>query len=650
MNGESATKVLAASVGGILLAVSATACPGDDDVAGSGTGGDDEMPDDPDPGPNGPGCAEQIGQPPGFSPNEPTAASQPGTVTRVVELEGDEALGADDSSGLAGPWTSTSLAEGRSFRATTGAPHIHERWGESRKLELSYCINGMPGDGVVNEESYHKVIRSLNSTMAEWERVSGANFVHIIEDDTPREDPHLTVIPGKLGNTYVARADCARGTKAYFGVLGHGVPQQGWSNAYPQQWNDPDLEPLGRHLTRAILLDTNLILEYGNATLLTVLRHELGHMMGFLHEEVNVEGSVGNDCSTPDPRPVTPPDSASVLGTPGCTGLADAEQLSHRDRLSAFFLQHTARARFETRGAARGYRYSGVPGGGAEILWHTEGSTEGILWRPQVGPGGISFVEEAFPYSSPAPPPRRGWFRHANEVVIPLQLTGGPTTSDLLFHGPGSGVGDLAVFNSGPTHTAFSWSEAAFAVPVVGRFDADDLGRDVVYMYRPGTRDSTALVGSSDEVSVLTHVPQQRAYAYPLAAPYRGSAFPDDIVWFEPNEGRVTTWRLDDHGVLELAETTRTFQGVLGLTHGENIPAVGDFNGDGRADIMWQGVSNLHAGHEDIEDVLWLSESTRTQLAFAVVGGRTSVTPSARSSVTSTAMVSTTSSGCAAGA
>ncbi len=37
---------------------------------------------------------------------------------------------------------------------------------------------------------------------------------------------------------------------------------------------------------------------------------------------------------------------------------------------------------------------------------------------------------------------------------------------------------------------------------------------------------------------------------------------------------------------------------------------------------MWQGVSNLHAGHQDIEDVLWLSESTTTQLTFATVEGK----------------------------
>jgi hypothetical protein len=239
-----------------------------------------------------------------------------------------------------------------------------------------------------------------------------------------------------------------------------------------------------------------------------------------------------------------------------------------------------------------------------------------------MGPGGLSFVEQIFPYSSSAPPPPEGWFPTQSEVVIPLQLTGGSTSFDLLLLGPGPHVGDLAVFNSGVTTTAFSWSEEEFAVPVIGRFDADDLGRDVVYMYQPGNGHDTALVASGSNVSSLANVPQQSAYAYPLAAPFRGTGFPDDIVWFEPKRGKVRMWRLGGDGALDLAGTSMVNQDALGLAHGENIPVIGDFDGDHRADIMWHGVSNLHAGLMDIEDVLWLSESTADQLAFAVVSGK----------------------------
>ncbi len=602
--------VLQGGMGGILLL--AAACPGNDDVAASGTGGDDEMPDA-NPGPHGPSCGERIGRPPVAAPGDLEAVSQAAVVERVVVMSDDEELDDDQ------PPNSTPGAtpEPPTFRATTKGPHIHERWGESRKLELSYCINGMPGLDAENEESYHKTIRVLNSTMAEWERVTGANFIHITADDTPDVQPHVIT----QGMSSIARADCARGTRAYFGVITNDIREYGISNAVPQKWNDPELEPLHGNLTRTILLSNNMIAGFGDAFVFATLRHELGHMMGFVHEEGNIRRQA---CQKPDLRPLTPVDARSILTTPECSGVLsdDAEYLTHHDRLSGFFLQHTPRSRFETRGVGRGYRYGGIPGGGAEILWHAEGSTEGVLWRPQIGPGGLSFTEESFPYSSPAPPPVGGWFPNQSEVVIPLQLDASPTTFDLLFYGPGPDVGDLAVFNSGVSTTASSWSMNEFAVPVVGRFDSEDLGRDVVYMYQPGTGDDVGLAASGSAIEVLTDVPQQSAYAYPLAAPYRGSQLPDDILWFDPRDGRVTTWRLGNDGILDLAGLARTTQDALGLSHGENIPAIGDFNGDGRADIMWQGVSNLHASLPDIEDVLWLSQSTVHEIRFAVVTGK----------------------------
>jgi hypothetical protein len=552
-------------IGVLPFVLLTSACPGDDAPAGSGTGGDDEMPDDPSPGPSGPGCAAHVGPPPGLSPNDPTAASQLATAAHVVTLRADPDPSAGPPRTQADPLAPFPLtAAPRPTGATTQDPHIHERWGESRKHELSYCINNMPGEDAELEANYHKTIRALNSTMAEWERVTGSNFVHVIEDDTPEQDPHLT--PQRTGA--IGRPDCGPATNAYFGVFGYNSGQvQGAANAVPQNWNDPHLEPLdGGALTRSILLNSGMIASFGDATLLAVLRHELGHMIGFMHEEVNLPDQTEDGCIDPDPRPLTPPgDSASVLATPDCPGLSDADFLSHRDRLSAFFLQHTPRARFETRSPI-GYRYAAVVGGGAEILWHTEGSTQGLLWHPQMGPGGLSFVEEPFPYSSTEPPPPGGWFPNESEVVLPLQLTGGPTTFDLLFYGPGPEVGDLAVFNSGLTRTAIPWSENAFVVPVVGRFDGSDLGRDVVYMYQPGTKDSTALVGSGGQVSIVTDVPQQRSWGMTSEGP---SAF---------STGPSFVWYFDETGGHE----AKAF-----VLDADYSPYVGDFDADGCHDIGW---------------------------------------------------------------
>lgn len=156
-----------AAVGACGLLCTMLGCPGDDVPTGSGTGGDEDMPDGSDPGPGGPGCVERIGLPPGFSSDEQAAASQPGTIDRIVAMHGDEALTGESSPVKARAATISSLsAGGRAVGATTADPHVHERWGESRKLELSYCINGMPGDDAENEAAYHKMIRALSSTMA----------------------------------------------------------------------------------------------------------------------------------------------------------------------------------------------------------------------------------------------------------------------------------------------------------------------------------------------------------------------------------------------------------------------------------------------------------------------------------------------------
>lgn len=127
------------------------------------------------------------------------------TVTGVVAFSGDskgleEPLPGRAASPAALPLTGA----GRATGATTKGPHIHERWGESRKLELSYCITGLIGDDAELEADYHTLIRSFVDTTAEWERVTGANFVHVVTQ-LAAEDPIMTVSKEDYEAEYWAR-------------------------------------------------------------------------------------------------------------------------------------------------------------------------------------------------------------------------------------------------------------------------------------------------------------------------------------------------------------------------------------------------------------------------------------------------------------
>lgn len=584
------------------------ACSDDEGASsGDGTGGDEEMPDDRNPGPDGPNCEPfRVG----LIVDEPAARSQPARVSSSVRIS--EVA----SSPLVSPRNARLTPSADPARATTVDPHVHERWDEARKLELAYCINFVPGDDAELEANYHKLMRILVSTTAEWERSSDVNFIHLRGDDEPEATPHLSA-QGEDVSLDAAR--CVAGTQAYFGVVAglRTYQRDGATNTLPQAWDDPALESPGPDaIARILQVNSQIVDGFGDIVLASTLRHELGHIMGFVHEETSMDDP-DDECVASGPRPLTPLDSASVMATPACEGLGDAGMLSSRDRLSAFFLHHTPRSRFELRASNMGYRFGRGPlGTGAEILWHSAGAQGGIRWRPQGG-SGISFSAEPYSYIPTGMILPNGWYPSQSEVVVPLRLGGDEHRFDLLFLGPGPDVNDFAVLTTGHALTVLPWSGDEFVVPVVGSFDPDDANRDVVYLYRPGPDADVGLVVENGAVSLVEDVPQQDAYAYPLAAPYRGSGFPDDVIWLDPMARQVITWRWTAGLFGPVSVNSVPFADVQ-LPTGELNPVIGDFDGNGQADIMWHGVS-APPNHADTTDVVWRFASTSEDLAFDLV-------------------------------
>ncbi len=567
------------------------------------TTGGDGMPADPEAGPSGEGCA---------TPDHPVGAEDialPGPsvpMGRVVLVDGD-----DRRPGMAGRWRVPQAVPNPFLPATTEGPRIHERWDEARKLALAFCVGFVPGDEEARPENYAKFVRLLAVAMGEWERAADANFVHLREDDEI-DDGWIGFVLGDLG----ILPKCRPGTSAYFGVAAAGyVDVLGGvvRGVVPQLWKDPAWEPDPPHeLRRALLLGGSRLVTPGDTEALSVLRHEVGHIMGFVHEEA----SLGDDptCAVDDPRALVPPDEASVMTTPQCVPGKENAVLSAGDRLSAFLLHHTGCARFEFR-APSGYRFSSASSGGAEVLWHAPGATEGTLWTPVVTPAGVTFEATPFAYFDPLGKPVNGWYGDSeSEVIVPARLAGASERFDLLFYGPGPMVPEYAVLSGGTGGGIGLWHEAGYVQLVPGAFDGADLGRDVLYVYAPGPGPDRALVlGPDGALAERWDVPQQDAYAYPLAAPFRGTGHPDDLLWWDPLEREIVVWRVD--GGLEQVTVKTHAQEGLGLPQGELIPAVGDFNGDGRADVLWYGVHG-RPNADEIADALWLSISTATEVAF----------------------------------
>ena len=417
----------------------------------------------------------------------------------------------------------------------------------------------------------------------------------------------------------VISAQCAPGTPAFFGAISDApFPGTGLTNVTPSQWNAAALEPQPPGiLPRLVWVVPGQVSSTDDEAAVGTLRHEIGHTVGFDHEEIAFNPDLANEsCNEPSPRSIVPPDPNSVMTTPECNGGSDGYHLTDSDRLSAFLLYHTARTRFELRGAGVGYRYGAGGGtGGAEILWHGPAATAGEVWTPTVGPMGIEFIPTPTPYFVGAVP--ADWFPTDNDVVIPARLSGNESAFDLLFHGPGPDS-DFAGINTAGTFETIGWLSDAFVVPLVGAFDALDLGTDQIYLYAPGpVPDSAIRYVEGVGIEQMEAVPQMDGYAYPIVAPFRGTNFPDDIIWLDPLIGQLTTW-LTGPTALDVSVSTIA-QTDAGLSGGELVPAIGDFNGDDRADIMWHGVAALPA-FADIEDVLWISQSTPEAIGFVELG------------------------------
>ena len=155
------------------------------------------------------------------------------------------------------------------------------KWNDSQKLNLTYCVSTTFGS------RYSEVVQAMDSATGAWESAGNVNFVHLSQYDSNCTQNQSGVVfdvrPVSSGQ-YLARA--------FF--------------------------PNSSRRNRNILVD-NTAFNYGNSPSVTgVLRHELGHTLGFRHEHTRPEaGTCFEDSQW---RALTPYDSDSVMHYPQCNG------------------------------------------------------------------------------------------------------------------------------------------------------------------------------------------------------------------------------------------------------------------------------------------------------------------------------------------
>ena len=173
---------------------------------------------------------------------------------------------------------------------------LDSTWNQLMKTQLTYCVSSTFGS------RHGDVVQEMKNAAGAWEQVAAVKYSHVPAQDATCTASNQNVVfdvrPVNVGQ-YLARA------------------------FFP---NEP-------RSARNVLIDESSFELDPNETLklVGILRHELGHTLGFRHEHTRPEA--GTCFEDNDWRPMTAYDAFSVMHYPQCNGQGDwSLTLTNRDK------------------------------------------------------------------------------------------------------------------------------------------------------------------------------------------------------------------------------------------------------------------------------------------------------------------------------
>ena len=236
-------------------------------------------------------------------------------------------------------------------------------WSVADKLDITYCFGNFSDSGL--KSNVESIL--FRSTM-DWERAGDVNFIHV--PLSPEECN--CIFPDDMQDN----EDCGNHSdRARLRVR-----QADLGSAHPARAGYPG------NTTLELLLDSSA--DNTNENLYRLITHELGHVLGFMHEHLRFDNSnTLSDCSLAafPWRTVTDPDSKSIMGYGHCGGIegvTSPDVISPLDRQGAAYVYNLPRNEFPS------FTQTAVD----DLLWFIPEQHMYTLWRATFNPHGeISF-------------------------------------------------------------------------------------------------------------------------------------------------------------------------------------------------------------------------------------------------------------------